>query len=101
MANFTPLTFKTVDEIPMHKKGERLGSLLDRLIEASSMSRTEAVSQMSTAAGISESTVNQIIAGSIICPPIARLQGLARALPTSTAALRAAARNDGCMYEDE
>jgi hypothetical protein len=84
-------------------KGEALAALLNRLIDAmvnEDRSRSEVIASMAEAAGIESSTVNQILSGTINCPPIRRLQGFARALNTSLGRLRSAAERDGCSYSD-
>jgi len=80
------------------KKGARLASTLNRLIENSDSERAEVIASMGSSAGIDANTVNQILNGSIDCPPLRRLQGFARALGTSLSTLRSAAESDGCEY---
>ena len=80
-------------------KGERLGAFLNRAVNNATAERAVMVGRMATSAGISESTVNQILAGSIDCPPRARLAAFARVLPVSLSSILAAGRRDGCEYE--
>ncbi len=83
-------------------RGEALAAELNRLVDAretDARPRSEIVAAMARAAGISVSTVNQIMNGSIICPPLNRLAGLARGLGTSAGRLRTAAERDGCDYD--
>ena len=47
------------------------------------------------------STVNQILNGSINCPPMNRLEGFARTLNVSVDTLTDAASADGCNYEPD
>ncbi len=85
-------------------KGRRLAALLDRLIDARATggrTRADVIRAMADAAGISPSTVTQILRAEIICPPLRRLRGFARALGTSLGRLRASAESDGCEYGDE
>ena len=56
---------------------------------------------MASAAGIDSSTVNQILNGSINCPPMNRLEGFARTLSVSVDNLIEAAGRDGCNYEPD
>ncbi len=83
------------------RKGERLGALLSRLIDAAvtdDKPRSEIVGAMGRAAGISASTVNQIVNAGIECPPLDRLAGLARGLGVSRSRLVTEAEADGCDY---
>ncbi len=83
-------------------RGERLAALLNRLIDGlvtDDRSRSDVIAAMAAAAGISTSTVNQILNGSINCPPLDRLEGFADVLGTSVSRLRSAAEGDGCIYE--
>lgn len=60
--------------------------------------RAEATAKLASAAGIEPDTVNEILAGSIMCPPMDRLEGFARALGVSVDSLVMAAKRDGCRY---
>lgn len=90
-------------------RGERLAALLNRLIDAQipddaddeDAERARIIGEMAEAAGISASTVQQILDGEINCPPLDRLEGFARVLDSSLERLRSAAERDGCEYEDE
>lgn len=85
-------------------KGDSLGSALDRMIDAmvdDDTSRADVVAQLARAGGISSSTMNQIINGSITCPPERRLAGFARVLGVSLSSLISAAEKDGCSYGDD
>lgn len=79
-------------------KGESLSSFLNRAIDSASSERSEILSRLATSAGISQSTVNQILSGSIDCPPRNRLAGFARVLPVTLNAILSAAESDGCDY---
>lgn len=79
----------------VNQKGQLLGALIGRLKVSANVTNAE----LARAAGISESTVQQITGGSIICPPINRLEGMARALGVSTSTLTRAANRDGCEYD--
>ncbi len=85
--------------------GEALGNTLDRLIDQVAadrdQTREDIIAEMADAAGIEVSTVNQIIAGEINCPPIERLQGFADVLDVDVATLTSAAEDDGCDYSSD
>ncbi len=92
-----------IPEVRHYTKGERLAALLNRLIDdmaTDERTRSDIIDDMADAAGISASTVNQILNGSINCPPLDRLEGFAEVLDTSLARLRRAAEEDGCEYSD-
>lgn len=83
-------------------RGVALAAELNRLVDAretEARPRSEIIEAMARAAGISVSTVNQIMNGSIICPPLNRLAGLARGVGTSQGRLITAAERDGCEYD--
>jgi transcriptional regulator with XRE-family HTH domain len=75
-------------------RGEALGNEIMKIKETSDMTNA----QIGAAAGISGSTVGQILSGSIACPPRRRLEGIADALNVSVARLITAAEKDGCSY---
>jgi HK97 family phage prohead protease len=83
-------------------RGASLGALLSQLIdskaESGNMTVEEVEEAAGSAAGISGSTVGQIKSGSIVCPPIRRLEALAKYLGVSVGRLTAAAERDGCDY---
>jgi len=96
--------FKTIEGCCPVIKGDQLAALLNTLIEAlvtDDRSKTDIVEDMASAAGISSSTVNQILSGSINCPPIDRLEGFASVLSSSVSRLVTAAERDGCEYDNE
>jgi transcriptional regulator with XRE-family HTH domain len=78
-------------------KGAALARVLSREI-GDGDDRSAVIARMARAAGISVSTVNQILNGSVNCPPRNRLAGFARVLGTSVDALINAAERDGCEY---
>jgi len=85
-------------------KGSNLGALLRRLIREATdddTARADIISRMASAAGISENTVGSIVSGDIDCPPLNRLQGIARALNVGVGTIRAAAERDGCEYGEQ
>ena len=85
-------------------RGKALGSHLNKVIDAQvteSKTRTDIIEAMAAAAGISTSTVNQILSGSINCPPLNRLRGFASALGVSLKSLTDAAKGDGCNYAEK
>lgn len=81
------------------QKGEALGSFLSNAIDNMRGERSEIVERIANAAGISESTVGQILNGSIICPPINRLRAFATILRISMDSILTAGNRDGCEYE--
>ena len=80
-------------------KGVALAAALDRRIDDDNRGAT--IRRMANAAGISESTVGQILNGSINCPPRNRLEGFARVLGVSVSSLISAAERDGCNYDND
>ena len=80
-------------------RGDSLAARLNELIGADDRSGT--IDRMASAAGIDSSTVNQILNGSINCPPMNRLEGFARTLSVSVDNLIEAAGRDGCNYEPD
>ena len=83
-------------------RGSKLASRLSSIIDSKvtdSRPRSDIIAAIASAAGISESTVNQILNGSINCPPRERLSGFASALSVSLSSLITAAEGDGCNYE--
>jgi hypothetical protein len=84
-------------------RGSSLASRLSSIIDGKvtdSRPRSEIIAAMASAAGISESTVNQILNGGIDCPPRERLSGFAEALSVSLSSLISAAESDGCTYSE-
>ena len=82
--------------------GQKLASTLNQLIDAQaseSTSRADIIRDMASAAGIDPGAVNEILQGTIDCPPRERLQSFAQVLSgASTSSLRSAAESDGCNY---
>ena len=74
--------------------GETLGTLIGDIQETKGITNAA----IASAAGISESTVQQIKGGSIECPPTSRLEGIASALSVPVSQLITAANSDGCDY---
>lgn len=88
----------------MELKGTRLASILNSEIDGqtdSDTSRGDVISRMARAAGISASTVGQILGADINCPPLNRLEGFAEVLDVSMSRLRDAAESDGCEYASD
>ena len=78
------------------QKGAALGRLLRRLRDERDISNGD----LATAAGVSSGTISQLLRGSIICPPLSRLRGLAAVLDVNLNRLIGAAEADGCSeYE--
>ena len=80
-------------------KGAALSAVINRQINDDN--RDEMIGRLASAAGISRSTVNNILSGNINCPPRNRLQGFARVLGVSVESLITAAERDGCDYGEE
>ena len=80
-------------------RGDSLAARLNELIGENNRSAT--IDRMASAAGIDASTVNQILSGSINCPPLNRLEGFARTLSVSVDNLTEAAGRDGCNYQPD
>ncbi len=82
-------------ELPLHEHkdgsmeskqdGKALGDLIRRIMEEKEIP----ISRLATAAGISASTVGQIIRGEINIPPPNRIEGIARALGVPASRLQA------------
>ena len=84
-------------------KGNSLAAFLNRTLDSKTNTREERaalIASMGSAAGISSSTVTQILRAEIICPPKRRLEGFAQALKVSLKSIMDAAKNDGCDYDD-
>lgn len=98
-------TDKTDKDVqPDKTKGVGLGNLMSDLIDGlvtDDKGRGDIMEEIGDAAGISGSTVGQIVSGDIVCPPLDRLEGLARGLGVSMARLVSAAEGDGCEYNSE
>jgi len=85
------------------KRGQSLASLLNEQIDSmvegdEDLNRGDVIRDMASAAGISPSTVQEILAAEIDCPPLQRLRGFAQVLPATLGQIRAAAERDGCSY---
>ncbi|MEE8263262.1 MAG: hypothetical protein V3R83_12440 [Gammaproteobacteria bacterium] len=84
----------------MTQLSDTLDAAIDRLVDDNT-SRTDIMGRMATAAGISESTVGQILGGDIFCPPLRRLRGFARVLPITMETIQGPAEADGCEYDEK
>lgn len=85
-------------------KGTRLASILNSEIDGitdSDTSKGDVMARMARSAGVSSSTVGQILSGDINCPPISRLEGFAEVLGVSLSRLTGAAASDGCEYDTD
>ena len=83
------------------KNGTSLGSFLNAAIEemiSEEMQRSEIIENIASAAGVSTGTINQILNGSINCPPIERLEGFASVLNLSIELIIESAAADSCEY---
>ncbi len=88
----------------MELKGTRLAAILNSRIDAMTdddTSRGDIISRMARAAGISASTVSQILSGDVNCPRLDRLEGFSEILGVSMARLQSAAEADGCEYSSD
>lgn len=84
--------------------GERLAQVLNDRIDDlvdDDTGRADIIARIGNAAGIEPGTVNQILDGSINCPPRNRLNGFARVLGLALSRLIDAAEEDGCDYSEE
>jgi hypothetical protein len=97
-----------------NKKGDeaKLGSNISRVFEAAidelvnreenPIPRADIISRVAAEAGIEETTVNQIVSGSIDCPPMERIMGIARGMPNiNTEEIEQAWGADGCAMPEE
>lgn len=85
------------------KCGEGLANFLndriDQMADDDEDERQAIIERMASEANISVSTVRQILAGQINCPPLNRLEGFARALEISVESMISVAETrDGCDY---
>lgn len=79
-----------------------LSNLLNELVEKKAGDgEKQPIKAMAAAAGIDESTVQQILSGQISCPPIERLEGFAEVLDVSVSSLQSAGESDGCDYDGD
>lgn len=86
------------------KAGENGASLLNGIIDdqvTEDRTRADIIADMAQAAGIDESTVNDILNANINCPPTDRLQGFAESLDVAADTIIAAFEQDGCAYGDD
>lgn len=84
--------------------GEQLARRLNQAIEEQATEerpRSRIIEDMADEAGIEPSTVNQILNGSINCPPLERLEAFSRVLDVPMQELVSAAEDDGCEYNQE
>ncbi|WP_157862483.1 ClpP-like prohead protease/major capsid protein fusion protein [Nitrosococcus halophilus] len=89
---------------PAPRAGTRLAAVLNGRIDAltdEDTSRSDIIAEMAREAGIREDTVNQILNGSIDCPPLNRLEGFSQTLEMPLADLRSAAEADGVNFGEE
>ena len=77
-------------------RGAALVGLLESRLPADGAERTAAIERMARTAGITASTVGQILRAEIDCPPDQRLRGFATALGISQDAIMRAVGADGC-----
>ena len=103
-AKFNKTPKKLKNYIKKLRNGASLAARLEELIEEQindDTERDDVLDAMASAAGIERGTVNQILNGSIDCPPVERLEGFAEALGTSLESLTEAGNQDGCSYDTE
>lgn len=80
-------------------KGQALAARINGAI-GNGDDRSSKILIAASAAGIDVSTMNQILNGTINCPPMRRLEGIARSVGVSIASLVSSARRDGCTRYD-
>ena len=81
--------------------GDELARVLNDAIDEQvddETTRADVVERMASAAGIEASTVNEILSGSINCPPFERLEAFADVLDVDIDDLTSAGEDDGCTY---
>ena len=86
-----------VDPGGTETRGAALVRLLEDRLPADGADRGAAIERMASAAGISVSTVGQILRAEIDCPPDERLRGFAAALGIGPDELARAVATDGCQ----
>ena len=94
----TAIMINEENNMNVKNDGRALTALLNRSVksmESDTVSRSDIISRLATAAGISESTVGEILTGNINDPPLRRLQGFARILNISLNQIIAASERDG------
>ena len=80
------------------QKGDTLGSLIRTLRDEKELTNDD----LAEAAGVSVSTIGQILGGTLVCPKASRLEALAQKLDVKLSWLVAAAEADGCgSYEED
>ncbi len=87
------------DHDPPQTRGQHLSGVLSAAVDAlvtDERPRADIIEELAQAAGISTGTVNQILNGDIMCPPLGRLEGFAEVLDVSVDTLVTSAVNDGC-----
>jgi len=106
----SPVTFPAYPDASVAKRGydahkesrgQSLAGTLNTLIDGSSRDRSDVIAAMASAAGIAVDTVQNILSADINCPPLARLEGFAKALNVTLSRLQSAAEKDGCEYDNE
>ena len=95
-AQHKPTQDEVLDIVADGEKGENLGAMIRNLRDARGLSNDD----LANAAGISVSTIGQILGGTIKCPRLSQIQALARRLNVSLSRLVSAAERDGCESMD-
>ena len=95
-AQHKPTPDEVLDIVADREKGENLGAMIRNLRDARGLSNDD----LANAAGISVSTIGQILGGTIKCPRLSQIQALARRLNVSLSRLVSAAERDGCESMD-
>lgn len=108
MAEAVDMDGENCPDCPNKEEGEKLGTnggrwLSDRIDEmvTEEMTRGDIIAQVASAAGVDESTINQIISGEIDCPPLERLEGFASVMGVEIETVITQFREDGCSYSQE
>ena len=102
---FTDVAMRSRDAWRCSGKGcrEKRGASLAKAMNAAMEKMGDfapTLAELGSAAGISASTVGQILAGEIKCPPLDRIEAFGELLTsTSSTALIIAAEEDGCEYD--
>lgn len=99
------IKYMSKSKINKVKNGDSLGGYLDSLVDdyadSNEMERSDVISDVADAAGITSGTVNQIINGSINCPPVQRIEAFAEFFGVEEDEFYTRGREDGCTIYDD
>jgi len=96
--NNTPTTL--LNKYKMCDCKSKINNAIEEMVNEET-NRAAIVKQLASAAGISEDTINAILAGDIDCPPLRRLEGFASVLDISMKTIVDSGTSDGCNYGGE